>query len=220
MLFIRHATTPGMRAARFPRAGAASFPCAGAACSTGGGASSSGGGEADPASLAKAASAAALLPLVAGRPAWVSPARAAWQTAHALGLEPHVCAALGEADCGRWGGLPYEQVAREEPEALARWLSDPHAAPHGGESLATLARRVATWLDTARAPARRTPSATPPPAADGIVVCDAGVIRAALAHALGLTPTATARFDLSPLSTTELLPTRDGWRVAHVNRKA
>ncbi|GAA2214035.1 hypothetical protein GCM10009850_094990 [Nonomuraea monospora] len=217
MLFIRHATTPGMRAARFPCAAAACCAGAGAASRPSGGAAClSGAGEADPASLARAS---ALRPLVTGRPAWVSPARAAWQTAQALELEPHVCAALGEADCGRWGGLPYEQVAREESEALARWLTDPHAAPHGGESLATLASRVATWLDAARTPARRTPS-SPPPAADGVVICDAGVIRAALAHALGLAPTTTAHFDLTPLSTTELLPTRDGWRVAHVNRKA
>ncbi|MEV0830290.1 histidine phosphatase family protein [Nonomuraea rubra] len=241
MLFIRHATTPGMRAAGFP-----------------------GDGDADPASLARAA---ALRPLVVGREAWVSPARAARQTALAMGLEPRVCAALGEADCGRWRGLPYERVAREEPEALARWLSDPHAAPHGGESPAAFADRVAAWLATTREPTQRdTPTpwpASPPPdrhapgsaAADQaaappaqaeqsasppepagqpaptrapsrrpipvplVVVCDAGVIRAVLGHALGLGPMAAARFDLAPLSATELIAARDGWRVAYVNRK-
>ncbi|NJP94560.1 histidine phosphatase family protein [Nonomuraea sp. FMUSA5-5] len=229
MLFIRHATTPGMRAACFPA-----------------------DEDADPAALSRAAT---LRPLVAGRVAWVSPGRAAWQTALAMGLEPRVCDALGEADCGRWRGLPYERVAREEPEALARWLSDPHATPHGGESLAALAQRVATWLDTTRAPTP-TPQpapAGPPPSPDqhapggrrtphaprtsteqrasagrpevggawagGVVVCEAGVIRAAIGHALGLGPMGAARFDLAPLSATELVAAQGGWRVAYVNRK-
>ncbi|GAA2892077.1 hypothetical protein GCM10020220_097760 [Nonomuraea rubra] len=181
-----------------------------------------GDGGADPASLARAA---ALRPLVVGREAWVSPARAARQTALAMGLEPRVCAALGEADCGRWRGLPYERVAREEPEALARWLSDPHAAPHGGESPAAFADRVAAWLATTREPTQhdtptptRAPSRRPVPV-PLVVVCDAGVIRAVLGHALGLGPMAAARFDLAPLSATELIAARDGWRIAYVNRK-
>lgn len=147
-------------------------------------------------------------PQISPAVAWVAPAAAAWQTAVAMGREPRVCAALAEADCGRWRGLPYERVAREEPEALTRWLSDPHAAPHGGESRAALAHRVATWLDTERAATRPT-----------IAICDVGAIRAALGHALGLDPTATARFDVAPLSATELVAAPDGWRVAYVNRK-
>lgn len=181
-----------------------------------------GDGDADPASLARAA---ALRPLVVGREAWASPARAARQTALAMGLEPRVCAALGEADCGRWRGLPYERVAREEPEALARWLSDPHAAPHGGETPAAFAGRVAAWLATTREPTRhdtptptRAPSRRPVPV-PLVVFCDAGVIRAVLGHALGLGPMAAARFELAPLSATELIAARDGWRVAYVNRK-
>ncbi|GAA2892164.1 hypothetical protein GCM10020220_097870 [Nonomuraea rubra] len=73
-----------------------------------------------------------------------------------------------------WRGLPYERVAREEPEALARWLSDPHAAPHGGESPAAFADRVAAWLATTREPTQhdtptptRAPSRRPVPGAAG-----------------------------------------------------
>ncbi|SEN19998.1 histidine phosphatase family protein [Nonomuraea pusilla] len=180
MLFVRQATTPGMRAARFPVPGE----------------------RADPASLAAAA---ALAGVVAGLPAFAAPSAAAGQTASALGLDASAVPCLAEADAGRWAGLTYEQVARDEPDDLARWLADPHAAPHGGESLAGLADRVASWLGSG-------------PPEEAVVVCDAGAIRAALACALGLDPWAAARFDVAPLSTTELSPARGGWRVAHVNR--
>ncbi|MET7330841.1 histidine phosphatase family protein [Nonomuraea sp. NPDC005650] len=182
MLFVRHAGTPGMRAACFPTADA----------------------DADAAGLTRAA---ALASTVAGVVAWTAPSAAACQTAAAIGLAARAVPALAEAECGRWRGLPYERVAREEPDALASWLSDPHAAPHGGESLAAHAERVAAWLESVRAEP------------GGVAVCDAGAIRAALAHALGLDPLSAARFDLAPLSVTELTVTRAGWRVAHVNRK-
>jgi broad specificity phosphatase PhoE len=168
--------------------------------------------DADAASLARAATltqtaAGAALGAVAGAAAWAAPSVAARQTVAALGLEARVVAALAEVECGRWRGLPYERVAREEPDALASWLTDPHAAPHGGESRAEHAERVAAWLESVRA------------APGGVAVCDAGAIRAALGHALGLDPLSAARFDLAPLSVTELTVTRAGWRVAHVNRK-
>lgn len=161
----------------------------------------------EPADQAALARASALAGTLGGRASFVAPAQAARQTAAAMGLEPVVVGALAEADHGRWSGLPYHQVGSEEPEALVRWLADPHAAPHGGESVAAMAARVSAWLESV-------------PPGPSVVVCDAGVIRAALAVALGLGPLATTRFDLAPLSTTELTATRGGWRVAHVNRKA
>ncbi|XRQ09148.1 histidine phosphatase family protein [Actinomadura welshii] len=197
MLFVRHATSAGMREARFPAGGAAGDP-------------------ADAGGLARARRLAGTLP---GTEAWSSPARAALQTCAALGLAARPVAALAEAGHGRWSGVPYARVAAEEPDALARWLSDPHAAPHGGESRSAVAARVAAWLGTGAA---------------GVAVCDAGAIRAALAHALGVDVTAADRIDLAPLSTTqlvttelvttelvttELVTTGNGWRVAHVNRK-
>jgi broad specificity phosphatase PhoE len=198
VLFVRHASTPGMRTACFPGADE----------------------DADAASLARAHSLASVVAgsVVAGSvvpgsavagagSAWVAPSAAARQTAAALGREACVVAALAEADHGRWRGLPYGRVAQEEPDALASWLADPDAAPHGGESLTVLAARMADWLDSVRGEP------------EAVAVCDAGAIRAALGHALGLDPLRAARFDLAPLSVTELTVTRGGWRVAHVNRK-
>ncbi|MET9246030.1 histidine phosphatase family protein [Nonomuraea sp. NPDC003709] len=206
VLFVRHASTPGMRAACFPASDAhadtASLARATALAQT----------------VARAAAGSAVGPGTGAAPgaavvgtagvvAWAAPSVAAGQTVAALGLAARAVPALAEVDCGRWRGLPYERVAREEPDALASWLTDPHAAPHGGDSLAAHAERVAAWLESVRAE-------------PGVVaVCDAGAIRAALGHALGLDPLSAARFDLAPLSVTELTVTRAGWRVAHVNRK-
>ena len=178
VLFVRHATSAGMREARFPA-----------------------GGAADAGGLARARRLAGTL---SGAEAWSSPARAALETCEALELAARPVAALAEADHGRWAGLPDTRVAAREPDALARWLSDPHAVPHGGESRADLAARVAAWLDTG---------------VSGIAVCDSGVIRAALAHALGVDVTAADRIDITPLSTTALVSTGNGWRIAHINRK-
>lgn len=184
VLFVRQATSAGMREARFP----ADEP-------------------ADPSGLAKARALAGTLP---DGPAWTSPARAARETAAALGLAgARPVAVLAEADHGRWAGRRYAEVAAEEPDELSRWLVDPWAVPHGGETRAALAARVTGWL------------ATSP---HGVVVCDAGVIRAAVALVLGIDVTAGDRVDLAPLSTTELSTTEpstagETWRVAHVNRK-
>lgn len=153
---------------------------------------------ADPSGLARARALAGALPDGA---AWTSPARAARETCAALGLDARPAAALAEADHGSWAGL---RLADADPDALAAWLADPDAAPHGGESRSALAARVAAWLGGGPA---------------GVAVCDAGVIRAALAHALGLGVLAADRIDLAPLSTTMLAAAGSGWRVAHVNRK-
>lgn len=157
------------------------------------------GAAADAGGLARAK---ALAGTFRGGEAWTSPARAARETCAALGLGARPVAALAEADHGSWAGVRYADI---EPDALAGWLSEPDAASQGGESRNQAAARVAEWLGDRPA---------------GIAVCDAGVIRAALCHVLGLDVAAAGRIDLAPLSTTRLTAARDGgWRVAHINRK-
>jgi len=36
-----------------------------------------------------------------------------------------------------------DEVQAQEPEAVAEWMHDPEAAPHGGESIVSLIGRVA-----------------------------------------------------------------------------
>ena len=54
-----------------------------------------------------------------------APARAARETAAALGLEADVETALRECDYGRWRGLALKDVAAREPDGFAAWLGDP-----------------------------------------------------------------------------------------------
>ncbi|MBO3749646.1 histidine phosphatase family protein [Streptosporangiaceae bacterium NEAU-GS5] len=183
MLFVRQAGTPGTRRAWFPMVE-----------------------DPDPAGLTAAARLAESVAAKASL-AYTAPWPAAAETARALGFEPEPVDELTEADYGRWRGRAFADIAQDEPEALTQWLADPEATPHGGESQAALARRVAGWLDEIH-PGVRT-----------VVVCDAGPIRAALAHALGIPLVRAALVDLAPLSATELTATRTGWRVAYVNRK-
>jgi broad specificity phosphatase PhoE len=132
----------------------------------------------------------------------VSPLRRAVETAADLG-EARIVDELAECDFGTWAGLTLSDVA---PEDLGAWMTDPDAAPHGGESLTTLLRRVATWLDEQAA-------------FDGtaIAITHGGVVKAAIVHALDAPPSAFWRIDVSPLSITELHAHDGRWTVTRVN---
>ena len=72
-----------------------------------------------------------------------------------------------EMDFGAWEGLPWDAIPAPELDAWAADLM--HARPHGGESVAMLAARIAEAI-AARLPDERI-----------VVVTHAGPIRAALA---------------------------------------
>jgi broad specificity phosphatase PhoE len=118
-----------------------------------------------------------------------APARAAQETARALGFDAKVDVALRECDYGRWRGLASKDVAQNEPDAFAAWLGDPLAAPHGGESLTTLIERTQAWLGQSLA---REGAA--------LAITHASVIRAAIVSALGAGCSAFWRIDVPPLS--------------------
>jgi alpha-ribazole phosphatase len=81
------------------------------------------------------------------REVWTSPLQrcalvgrqlACWGWAH------HTDTRLLELDFGHWDGLPWSAISHAE---VAAWEADfAHHAPGGGESLAALARRCATFL--------------------------------------------------------------------------
>ncbi|MFY1614833.1 histidine phosphatase family protein [Micromonospora sp. WMMD736] len=131
-----------------------------------------------------------------------SPETAAVETAEVLGLAPSVEAGLADCDYGDWSGRALAEIAAERPDALREWLSDPDAAPHGGESIVAVRRRVGRWLDAQRGGGRRVTAVTHPL-----------VIRVALVHALDL-PLATYRlFDVAPLAVVRLTGHGPHWQL-------
>jgi broad specificity phosphatase PhoE len=132
----------------------------------------------------------------------IAPARAARETAAALGLEAEVEPALRDGDYGRWRGLASKEVAEREPDAFAAWLGDPAATPHGGESFTALIERVGLWLTQSLAREGTT-----------LAVTHASVVRAAIVHALGASPSAFARIDVAPLSLARLSGHAGRWNL-------
>ncbi|MDB5563058.1 MAG: Phosphoglycerate mutase [Hyphomicrobiales bacterium] len=130
----------------------------------------------------------------------VSPWQCARQTAAALGLVAEEQMALGECDYGRWRRKALEQIAADEPDAVGRWMQDPEAAPHGGESISQLVRRVGAWLDAGNLEGRI------------LAITHASTIKAAVIHVLDAPATSFWRIDVPPLSSVNL--TYDGRRWA------
>jgi broad specificity phosphatase PhoE len=152
------------------------------------------------ASRARAAAGAGALP---NADRWVSgPSRRCGETAAALGLPTDTEPALRSWDMGRWRGRRLEEVSVGEPEALSAWLSDPSAAPHGGESLLALCGRVGGWLESLLGDAGRVLAVTEP-----------AVARAAIVHALALPAEAFWRLDVAPLTLTELSGRTGRWNL-------
>jgi broad specificity phosphatase PhoE len=141
--------------------------------------------------------------------AWTGPSARARQTAEALGLDATVALELDECNFGAWAGRTLAELDDEDPVAVAAWIEDPAAAPHGGESLLSLLDRVGGWLSSRAADGQRV-----------VAVTHAGVIRAALVRALDAPVQAFWRFDVAPLSRT-VLHAHDGrWTVRGVNLPA
>jgi broad specificity phosphatase PhoE len=138
---------------------------------------------------------------------WTSPALRARQTAEVLGLEATVEPLLRDCDYARWTGRSLDELQAEEPAAVAQWLSDPAAAPHGGESILGLIERVAAWLDSQSA-------------AQGqiVAITHASVIRAAIVHAIEAPPRSFWRIDVAPLSLTVLSGADGRWNLASTGR--
>jgi broad specificity phosphatase PhoE len=139
--------------------------------------------------------------------ALVSPALRARQTAEALGIAATVDPLLSDCDFGCWAGRRLVDVERDEPDAVAAWITEPGLAPHGGESIEELLRRVATWLAARTSESGRL-----------VAITHQAVIRAAIVEALGASAHSFWRVDIAPLTRTELRGGDKRWtlRVAAV----
>ncbi|MFE3827437.1 histidine phosphatase family protein [Streptomyces sp. NPDC059092] len=133
---------------------------------------------------------------------YVSPSPRCRTTAGLLGLDARPLPDLAPWAMGRWRGRTLDEVAAAEPREVGAWLTDPAAAPHGGESLLTLNARVGRWLDTLSPDEPRV-----------VAVAEPDIVRAAAVHALGAPAGAFWRFDVRPLTATEFTG-RDGrWNL-------
>lgn len=121
------------------------------------------------------------------------------QTAEALGLDCAEAAGLADLDHGAWAGLSMAQVP--DP-ALLDWLGDPSAAPHGGESVAGLLRRVGDWL-----------AGLDPEVGRIVAVTHPAVVRAAVVCALDAPAAAFWRVDIAPATRTALHGRRGRWTL-------
>ncbi len=133
---------------------------------------------------------------------WCGPDASARQTAAAMGLTAEVDPRLRHLDFGRWAGKGAEELMTADPSAVAAWLSDPAAAPHGGESLLDLIGRVGAWLNEQVSRTSR-----------GIVITDGACICAAVVHVLQAPPKSFWRIDIPPLSFTSLSGREGQWRL-------
>ncbi len=131
--------------------------------------------------------------------------------------EPVVEPDLAEQSFGRWEGLSWVEMQARDPDAYAAFWENPtRNAPPGGESFAAQMRRAAAAIERLNIEfAGR----------DIVSVSHGGTIRAAIAHALGLTPEAAMAIVIDNLSLTRLSlvhdrllsPGRATWLVQAVN---
>lgn len=139
-------------------------------------------------------------------------------TADALGLRSDPEPALRDWEMGRWSGARLTEVSADEPDGVAAWLSDPSAAPHGGESLLELCARVGAWLDSPHGRSGRHGTGGNDGSHGGddgpvLAVAEPAVIRAVTVHALDLPPQAFWRLDVAPLTVTELSGRSGRWNL-------
>ncbi|MFG3493876.1 bifunctional RNase H/acid phosphatase [Streptomyces sp. NPDC047928] len=134
-----------------------------------------------------------------------SPLRRCRQTAEAvaarLGLDVQIEDGLRETDFGAWEGLTFGEVQERYPDDLEAWLASPKAAPPGGESFATVARRVAAARDrlTARHAGRTV-----------LLVTHVTPIKTLIRLALGAPPESLFRMELSAASLSAVAYYKDG----------
>jgi broad specificity phosphatase PhoE len=121
---------------------------------------------------------------------------------------------FAEQHFGEWQGQNRGDVFRRHGADHGFWLAPADTAAPGGESFADLMRRTVTGIEdwTRRLRGR-----------DIVCVAHGGTIRAAIGHALGLSPARALAFETWNCSVTRLDHIDDGarpaaWRAVHINK--
>jgi broad specificity phosphatase PhoE len=130
------------------------------------------------------------------------PERRCTQTAAALGWTATTIDGFADLDAGRWSGLDLGELFAAETESVQSWMTDPAAAPHGGESLTDLIDRVGSVFDGRSWPDGRS-----------IVVTSPLVTRAAIVRLLAAPPSMVFSVDIEPLSATVLTGHGGRWKL-------
>ena len=154
---------------------------------------------------------------LAGRPlaaVYSSPLDRARQTAEpiaaAQGVPVQVDADLNELDFGDWTAMPFDRLHAEPSWPVwnqARGLS----RPPGGETMLEAQTRLARFLERMR---------LRHPDAEVAAVSHSDIIKAAIAHVLGLPLDQYDRFEISPASVSTLVVGDWGAKVHSINEAA
>jgi alpha-ribazole phosphatase len=116
---------------------------------------------------------------------------------------------LIEQSMGEWHGTRHEHLPAQLTEpAHPFWPLSGTERPPGGESMADVIARTGQTLEAL---------AAAHPAQDVVIVSHGGTIRAAVAHALGVSATQALHLSVANLGLTRLEREPGGWRVVCVN---
>jgi len=129
--------------------------------------------------------------------------------ARRLGVRLEIRRGLREIDFGRWQGLSWEQVLEQSPQVARLWAKQfPEGRVPGGETFSQFKRRIRRELRSI---------ALANQAQNVLVVTHAGVIRVALASALGMPDRNLFRFSVDPCGLSVIDHFRQGAVVRCVN---
>jgi broad specificity phosphatase PhoE len=148
------------------------------------------------------------VPALNGRvAAWVSgPEQACLATVTHLGGRAEPIPELCNCDFGEWTDKTLGLVAAEDPAGLDSWLKDPDAAPHTGESLVEVIKRVGCVMDDYPWPDGRT-----------VVVVTSLVARAMITYGLSANPDVIFHIDVGPLGRASFSRSFSTWRLGRLD---
>lgn len=128
--------------------------------------------------------------------------RPAILTARKLGLDAKIDSTLPVPDFGRWHGVALKQLAKDEAENFAKWLSDPAFLGHAGTAFNEVYDKTALWLEAFSGFSQST-----------LVIADTSFMRMVVLVVLKAPASSFVTLDIAPLSTLKLTHRHNSWIV-------